>query len=349
MKNLFIFSLVVLTVATVHAQETPTLQSGEVKHDNGKPKFSYQYYMNDEGEEVRHGPFTLWYENGQKKATGEFKHGQPTGLLTRWYENGQKLAEVEEDGNQGKEFQWYESGQKKSVTIYKGQDFERTAWYPTGTKKADVRLVNGTGQGRSWYANGQLQTLANIEDGKPHGGVQCWDCKGRLLAQGKHKHGKRDTGGFVRWGDDDKMAVIETMQYNGTWKQVHVVPQYDEKADRPRVRDKHVSDDPDYGYTKENPVKLGGGELGILAAARAERRFLRHLRTPAMVPLDFFRIGSVGAIRCGDTTHVIDAYSVVSRDGTFAKTIYIDMYHNDIDPLDALAPQGLLLLTAEKK
>ena len=40
------------------------------------------------------GPYTLWYEDGQKKTEATFKDGKKNGLFTEWTESGLKLGEV---------------------------------------------------------------------------------------------------------------------------------------------------------------------------------------------------------------------------------------------------------------
>jgi antitoxin component YwqK of YwqJK toxin-antitoxin module len=37
---------------------------------------------------VKHGKFTLWHANGQKRAEGEDRHGAAHGVWTSWAESG---------------------------------------------------------------------------------------------------------------------------------------------------------------------------------------------------------------------------------------------------------------------
>lgn len=97
-----------------------------------------------------------------------------------------------------------------------------------------------------------------------------------------------------------------------------------------------VSDDPTYGYTKENPVKLGSPD-GLRGGPAAERAYLRRLRDPAGEPVDFERVGSVGA---GPDDHILDLYRLTSSGGETYE-VYIDMYHPQRAPQDQPAPKGL--------
>ena len=62
---------------------------------------------------ARHGPLTMWHENGQKKAEGTYKDGKPDGLWTRWHENGQKKVEATyKDGERISEKWWNAKGEE---------------------------------------------------------------------------------------------------------------------------------------------------------------------------------------------------------------------------------------------
>lgn len=96
-----------------------------------------------------------------------------------------------------------------------------------------------------------------------------------------------------------------------------------------------TADDPSYGYSLENPVKLG--ELPGLSGPRAERLYLRHLRDAKLRPISFKRLGSY---RGNPDEHLVDEYVLTDEDGK-SYTIYIDMYHPDMNPLYVKAPKGM--------
>ena len=54
---------------------------------NGKSVGTYK-----DGKEE--GVWTLWHENGQKKAESTWKNGKKEGVSTTWYDNGQKWLEL---------------------------------------------------------------------------------------------------------------------------------------------------------------------------------------------------------------------------------------------------------------
>lgn len=96
-----------------------------------------------------------------------------------------------------------------------------------------------------------------------------------------------------------------------------------------------TSTDPDYGYSKEKPVKVG--DKDPLRGPRAERAYLDALRDEHGKPMQYERIGNFGA---GPDGHIIDGYQLVTSTGK-KLVIYMDMYHPENDPAKQPAPRGL--------
>jgi hypothetical protein len=82
-----------------------------------------------------------------------------------------------------------------------------------------------------------------------------------------------------------------------------------------------VSDDPQYGFSKDQPVQVGGSPM--FGAAR-QRRYLDALRGPAGQPVQYKRTGST--VRLNDDT-VLDAYEVTYDGLEQPLTLYLDWYH----------------------
>jgi len=99
----------------------------------------------------------------------------------------------------------------------------------------------------------------------------------------------------------------------------------------------NTSDDPAYGVSTDNPVRLGLDD--VFSGPRASRMYLEALRDGNFEPVVYRRVGSVGASADGNP---IDLYEVLTGDGeTFE--IHIDMYHIGRNPLDQPAPMGLYI------
>jgi hypothetical protein len=93
-----------------------------------------------------------------------------------------------------------------------------------------------------------------------------------------------------------------------------------------------IAEDAGYGYTREQPVQVGGGAMFV---ASRERRYLDALRGPAGEPVRYKRTGST-SVEVNSLT-ILDAYEV-NHDGLEKPvTIYLDAYHYD-DELRA--PKG---------
>jgi uncharacterized membrane protein YvbJ len=53
----------------------------ELKYPDGKLQERYYVKLNDNGNYVKNGPDTQWYENDQKKEESTFSHGKQEGLI----------------------------------------------------------------------------------------------------------------------------------------------------------------------------------------------------------------------------------------------------------------------------
>ena len=107
--------------------------------------------LGESGPDHKHGPWTSWYRNGQRKVAGRYREDVPVGKFTWWYENGQKQAEGE-----------YVDGEQASTWI---------TWYPNGQKQSTGQYDHAVPVGKwmRWEANGKLTevhdyTLNPLED-----------------------------------------------------------------------------------------------------------------------------------------------------------------------------------------
>ena len=92
-----------------------------------------------EGKDEKHGPWTTWHANGQKKQQGEYKNNLPVGNGVWWYENGQKRLQgsFKKGKKDGRWVWWYENGQKRSQGEYtNGHPVGRWAWWKVDGKVA---------------------------------------------------------------------------------------------------------------------------------------------------------------------------------------------------------------------
>jgi antitoxin component YwqK of YwqJK toxin-antitoxin module len=106
--------------------------------------------------EWKHGLWTAWHPNGQKKAEGEYREDKPVGPFAWWYESGQKQAEGE-----------YVEGVPSGVWI---------TWHANGVKESrgEYRRGSAVGKWMRWNAEGRLSEArefsldsATDRDGEP--------------------------------------------------------------------------------------------------------------------------------------------------------------------------------------
>ncbi len=99
---------------------------------------------------VRHGPKTAWYRDGQIWNYGEFVNGKADGTWTEWLSNGVKGRETHFDNGafHGLITEWYPNGQKKMEIMYlKGQKQGRmTIWDRDGNVVRHVDYVDDVEQ-----------------------------------------------------------------------------------------------------------------------------------------------------------------------------------------------------------
>ena len=149
--------------ASVEVQET--------KWPNGNPKSRTEGKKDKDGEFVRHGIATVWYENGQKKSEQHFVDGVPHGPRLTWYIDGRKWTEGRyvdglEDGTWRT---WLADGTPQTEwTMQRGVwHGVYTEWHPNGKKRLEVEFVRGKRQGpmTTWDDQGVVVLTTDYVDG----------------------------------------------------------------------------------------------------------------------------------------------------------------------------------------
>jgi hypothetical protein len=98
---------------------------------------------------------------------------------------------------------------------------------------------------------------------------------------------------------------------------------------------KLMSDDPTYGFSEKNPVKVGSkDEYG---GPKAEREYLDSLLDPTGKEVKYARLGSGGGNTQGKP---LDIYEITFSSGE-KFTLWIDMYQPKNKPLEQPSPVGL--------
>jgi len=147
------------------------LEVQETKWPNGNPQSRTEGKKDEDGEFVRHGIATVWYENGQKKSEQHFVDDVPHGPRLTWYIDGRKWTEGHyvdglEDGTWRA---WLADGTPQTEwTMQRGVWHGMyTEWHPNGKKRMEVEFVRGKRQGpmTTWDDQGVVALTSDFVDG----------------------------------------------------------------------------------------------------------------------------------------------------------------------------------------
>ncbi len=132
----------------------------ETKWDNGTPKSRVEGRLGDDGEFIRHGVTTMWYENGAKRSEQHFADGEPHGPSVTWTVDGRKVSEGQ-----------YVNGL---------EDGTWRTWFPEGTQQTEWTMERGVWQGiyKEWHPNGKQRMQVEFVKGKRQGPMTVWDDQG---------------------------------------------------------------------------------------------------------------------------------------------------------------------------
>lgn len=122
---------------------------------------------------IDHGPWTLWYENGQIQAQGEYVDGKLDGVYQEWYDNGQLRARGH-----------YSKGSKEDLFIlWDLQGAKTHEWHYVANKQHGMRTI--------WYPNGRMKSQVKFIDGRMHGKLVEWDEEGQITKEVIYVNGTR--------------------------------------------------------------------------------------------------------------------------------------------------------------
>lgn len=138
----------------------------EENYENGRPKVREEGYLNEDGEFVRNGMRTTWYENGQKQSETAYVDGIEEGPQRTWYRGGQ---------------QWGEGGHKNGKA-----DGTWIVWHRNGFKAKEWHIEEGVWNGpyRTWHLNGEPRMERIYVSGRMQGPFTVWDEEGNVVNTG---------------------------------------------------------------------------------------------------------------------------------------------------------------------
>lgn len=90
------------------------------KYNDGSPKESYEYYLDDKTKEVRHGPYKKWFPNGEIWIECNYVHGQLDGLWQYGKLDGLECRQENyKQGIKDGVFQWFHNSKVIREEIWK--------------------------------------------------------------------------------------------------------------------------------------------------------------------------------------------------------------------------------------
>jgi len=185
------------------------------------PQSTWTVDVFSDDSEVKHGPYTEFYQNGSKFVEGQYTDNKKEGDWKFWGKNG-KLIKTESyrDGKlNGAWTLFREDGSKERSVSYKdgkrdgkwvfydpagknqpieqheykadGRDGTWIRWYPNGNKQSEEHYANGVidGQQTRWFASGKTQEVESFKDGKPDGKRIRWKENGDKIDEIEFQNG----------------------------------------------------------------------------------------------------------------------------------------------------------------
>ena len=98
------YLMIVMVPPFAWAQDSPSreqairliqVQKKTERFSNGRPKTEYSSYRGKDGQEVLHGKYLTWFENGKKELSCNYVNGEKEGICLWWDDLGRKADSVE--------------------------------------------------------------------------------------------------------------------------------------------------------------------------------------------------------------------------------------------------------------
>lgn len=124
-----------------------------------------EFLLDEEGQLIPHGRWTLYWSNGRKKTEITYIEGVRHGPRTSWYEGGQL---------------WIEGRHVNGKSHGKW-----TIWYSNGRPAQEFNYVRGAEMGTrtEWYTNGKMRSRGDYVNGKKQGTFTHWDERGLVATE----------------------------------------------------------------------------------------------------------------------------------------------------------------------
>ncbi|MDF1838472.1 MAG: hypothetical protein P1V35_11440 [Planctomycetota bacterium] len=142
------------------------------RNSGGQITSSAEYWIDAEGNEIRHGVEAQFWPDGSPKAHREFNQGTPSGRWKTFYQDGTLRSDHE---------------------LQPGQATPMVYFHPNGQDAAKGLAVAGqrTGDWSYWFASGVLAEEGGYLKGRRHGPWRFYLKDGKLKEEALYESGKR--------------------------------------------------------------------------------------------------------------------------------------------------------------
>jgi len=140
----------------------------EKEYDNGMVALREEGYVDADGNFVRHGLVTAWFEDGAKKSEIQYAHGKQHGTRITLYPTGQMWGRGQ-----------YVDGLEHGTW---------TAWWANGFRQREWHMDHGTWHGPfiEWHDNGEKKMEFEYVNGLKQGTMKIWDPQGTLVHESEY-------------------------------------------------------------------------------------------------------------------------------------------------------------------
>ena len=161
-----------------------TLIEGQFARGNKTGPWTYYYNKGerrDAGEfqgDLREGTWTTWYKSGELQLAADHHLGEWHGQVTEYDEQGRRLTEATYDTGvaSGTRTEWYENGTRKSVSEFVAglASGPMQTWFESGAPRSQGRMQAGQREGE-WVFTNADGSLNEAWSGTYSGGVRVED------------------------------------------------------------------------------------------------------------------------------------------------------------------------------
>ncbi len=223
MKNFkidFVFILTAVTLSSVAAYAQLNCKDGAIiRGKEGKELYCAKITAN--GDEIRHGEYFLWYENGKPQLVLNYKDGKADGKFEWFYANGKpwEVSNYKDGMLDGKHERFYVNGKPWVVTNYKNGMLDgKYESFHANAKPFEVSNYkdgNRDGKLEQFYGNGKPYVVLNFKDGKLDGKAEWFYDNGNRVFIKKYRMNVLLEEVVYEYTDDTHTTLLSITKKDG--------------------------------------------------------------------------------------------------------------------------------------